>query len=183
MIERLKSLYSRCFVQLESSTFAAVWSLVLVLFYNLAFTRDLAAVAPIGEPMGLVFFVAMMLVLWLLTFFLLNLLVIPYLAKPLFSLLVFIAAAVAYFMGTYGVVIHKLMIQNVFETDPGEIQGLISASLIGYLLVLGLFPSILIWRARIGYARPASEIWRKVKGAGGALLLSIIIILCLPNGV
>ncbi len=179
VVEGLKSLYRRCFVKVDSLVFAAVWALLLALFYNTAFWRDLASLSHLDQPMGLLFFVAMSLVLWLLMFVFLNLLIIPYLAKPLLTLLLVIAAGTAYFMGAYGVVIHKLMIQNVFETDPAEIKGLISPLLVLDLLLLGVLPSLLVWRARINYAGFGRELWRKIKAGGGALLLAIVIILCL----
>jgi len=179
LVKWLKRGYARLFKEVDSLSFAALWSLWLVLFYNLAFVRDFAAIAHPEQPMGLVFFVAMLAVIWLLNFTLFTWLVVPYLAKPFFSLLMLIAAAVSYFMSAYGVVIHKLMIQNVFETDPAEISGLISPGLVIELVLLGLLPGVLIWRTRINYASPGRELWRKTKASGGALILALVIILLL----
>ncbi len=177
MLESLKSLCKRSLLQPHSWEFAAVWALLLVLFYNLVFIRDLAALVHPTQLMGLVFFIANLLVVWLLTFFLLNLLVIPYLAKPLFTALLFIAAGTAYFMDAYGVVIHQLMMQNVFETDPGEIKGLVSVGLVLELVLLGVVPSVLVWRAKIHYLPFGRELWRKAKWSGVSLLAVMLVIL------
>jgi len=43
------------------------------------------------------------------------------------------------------------MIQNVFETNPGEASALLSGKLLVYVLLLGLAPAVLIWRWPVAY--------------------------------
>lgn len=165
---------------LKSTTsvrFAALTSLILVLFYNTAFFVAVHKVVNSFSISGGFFTLCLGALLWLLIFVVLNLLVIPYIVKPLFVTLVLVAAAVAYFMNAYGIVIHRLMIQNAAETDLAEITSLLSFELLGYLLFLGVIPSYMIIRARINYLQPLPEMWRKIKISGVALFLSLALVI------
>uniref|UniRef100_UPI000F01EFC1 phosphoethanolamine transferase domain-containing protein n=1 Tax=Pseudomonas viridiflava TaxID=33069 RepID=UPI000F01EFC1 len=66
--------------------------------------------------------------------------------KPLPSALFIMSAAVSYFMGQYGVLIDVGMFRNVAETNITEAQGLLSLKLLVYLLLLGIVPSIVLWK-------------------------------------
>lgn len=68
----------------------------------------------------------------------------PRLIKPLAIVLLLSAAAVNYFMETYGVVIDRTMVQNLFETDTAEAADLISSGLLVHLLLKGLLPAALV---------------------------------------
>lgn len=179
MLSLLKSGYGLLFGKMSSVRFAGIWSLMFVVFYNTAFFGDAFEIIDFSRVLGIVFAISLALVLWLLTFFLLNLITLPYIGKPLFMGIAVAAASVSYFMNTYGVVIHKLMIQNTMETDAGEVSGLLSLNLIVQLILLGLVPAVLIWRTSITYFKPLAEAWRKIKTSAGALLLAIVIILAL----
>ncbi|MBX9684349.1 MAG: phosphoethanolamine--lipid A transferase [Hyphomicrobium sp.] len=56
-----------------------------------------------------------------------------------------VTAAASYFMGQYGIIIDGSMIRNAIETDTREAGDLISASLIVYVLVLGVLPAVALW--------------------------------------
>lgn len=73
------------------------------------------------------------------------------LLKPLLTLLFVLSAGAAYFMNQYGVLIDVGMIRNVAQTDPSEVQGLLSVSLLGYLLALGVLPAYVLWKTPIRY--------------------------------
>lgn len=74
-----------------------------------------------------------------------------YFLKPVLTLLFMISASVLYFMSHYGVLIDTGMLRNVVETNPDEVQGLLSLRFFGYLLILGLLPSWLLWRLPVRY--------------------------------
>lgn len=76
--------------------------------------------------------------------------------KPTLMLLFVISAGAAYFMNQYGVLIDVGMIRNAAQTDTSEVQGLLSASLLGYLLALGVLPGYVLWKTPIRY-RPWSQ--------------------------
>ncbi len=68
----------------------------------------------------------------------------PRLIKPLAIFLLLSAAAVNYFMETYGVVVDKTMVQNLFETDTAEASDLMSSGMLIHLLLKGILPSALV---------------------------------------
>lgn len=51
-----------------------------------------------------------------------------------------------YFINNYGVLIDRTMIGNILNTDYDEATGFFSFSLILYVIILGILPSILIYR-------------------------------------
>ncbi|RMH88377.1 phosphoethanolamine--lipid A transferase EptA [Lysobacter pythonis] len=58
-------------------------------------------------------------------------------------------ALALYFMTTYGVLIDKAMMGNVFNTDRREAGELFSPGIIGYLLALGVLPALVVAKAAI----------------------------------
>lgn len=74
----------------------------------------------------------------------LGLLAWPRLIKPIGMALLLSAAAVGYFMDSYGILIDRSMVQNLFETDTAEATELISLPLLLQLLFKGVLPSLLI---------------------------------------
>lgn len=57
-----------------------------------------------------------------------------------------LSSQAAYYMDQYGVVIDSVMIDNILQTDPQELAGLISASLVLRTLLLGVLPAWLVLR-------------------------------------
>jgi lipid A ethanolaminephosphotransferase len=138
-------------------------SLFFVVFCNVAF---FGAVVDLLAPLsfrGMLFIANLSLVLWLFTATIISMIVVPYIARPILIVILIAAAAVAYFMNAYGVVIHRLMIQNVMETDTKEAQGLINFSLFIYVVLLGVLPSILLLKVNIMYSDFKRESWRRAK--------------------
>ena len=70
---------------------------------------------------------------------------LPPLLKPALTLVALCSAGATYFMGSYGISIDTVMVQNVFETNATEAGDLVNPTLLGYLLLLGVLPSLLIW--------------------------------------
>ena len=82
--------------------------------------------------------------------------------KPVLIFLFFASAGVAYFMNEYGVMIDAGMFRNFAETNPTEVQGLLSLKLGAYMLFLGVLPSALLWKTPISYRRWHLELFSKV---------------------
>ncbi|WP_122448997.1 phosphoethanolamine transferase domain-containing protein, partial [Pseudomonas viridiflava] len=82
--------------------------------------------------------------------------------KPVLILMFMISAGVAYFMTEYGVMIDAGMFRNFAETNVTEVQGLLSLKLIGYILLLGILPSLLLWKTPINYRRWHRELFSKL---------------------
>ncbi|MBC3957074.1 phosphoethanolamine transferase [Pseudomonas triticifolii] len=79
----------------------------------------------------------------------LTLLAFKRVLKPLLTVLFILSAAVSYFMSQYGVLIDVGMFRNVAETNITEAQGLLSLKLLAYLVLLGIVPSVILWKTPI----------------------------------
>jgi lipid A ethanolaminephosphotransferase len=66
--------------------------------------------------------------------------------KPVLTLLLLVTACSAHFMLTYHVVLDTTMVTNVLQTNPGEARDLASWRFAFTVLVLGVVPSVWIWR-------------------------------------
>ncbi len=86
---------------------------------------------------------------------------LPYLTKPLMLILLWIVCLSAYFMSHYGVVIDKDMLVNVSKTDSIEAFSLISPSLLLFVAIFGVLPTLLILKVRIEYFNGS---WKKTFG-------------------
>ncbi|WP_246884145.1 phosphoethanolamine transferase domain-containing protein, partial [Pseudomonas chlororaphis] len=134
-----------------STRLVLLFSLALVLLYNFATWRALGNLISLQGPHKLAFFASFGLFLWAAITLLLTLVSFRWTLKPVLSLVALTSAAAAYFMNQYGITIDTVMVQNVFETNPGEAASLFNFKLLGYLLVLGLLPVVLIWRTPVRY--------------------------------
>ncbi len=105
----------------------------------------------------------------------LSLLLLPWIFKPLLSVLLLGAATTAYFMDSYGVVIDREMIRNTLMTDPREAGELLSPKMAIYLLLLGVLPMILVLKSKIQYASFTREL--------GYKLLTLVVTLVISGGV
>lgn len=70
-------------------------------------------------------------------------------SKILLSITFIINALTVYFINTYGVIIDQGMVSNVLNTNYEESSSFFSFKLIIYLVLLGILPSIFIFRAKI----------------------------------
>lgn len=142
---------------------ALLSSLLFVVFYNASFFSAVYGVVDYASIRGTLFIISISLVLWLLTFVVISLITFPPLFKPLISILFFVAAGVSYFMDTYGVLMHRMMIQNLMETDFSEATDLLSINFFLYLVLLGGLPSLLILKIKVNYGDAKVEFFRKLK--------------------
>ena len=94
------------------------------------------------------------------------------------TLLFLISAGVAYFMGQYGVLIDAGMFRNFAETNVTEVRDLLSFTLAGYILLLGVVPSILLYKTPILYRTFPRELLSKlVVGTASATVLGAVALL------
>lgn len=173
----LHELYKKINFELGVSKLSFLVSFILIVFYNTSFFN--AAVDTIINPLNLrsaLFLVNVAILLFLLTFIVISLFSFPYIFKPILVFIFIGAASANYFMNEYGIVIHRLMIQNLFETDASEASGLINLYMCLQILLLGIIPSIILLRVKIIYKTPLQEIWIKIKHIGIAFGLSLALI-------
>jgi len=66
--------------------------------------------------------------------------------KPILIVLLIASSLAAYFMDIYNTIIDDTMLRNVFETDTKEASDLLSWGMFFYLLLLGILPSVVVYR-------------------------------------
>ena len=148
----------------------------ITLFANQAFFRGLFEALGAGSwrylhtgSLGLFLFCALVLLL------------LVFASRPLFKpalvVLFFISAVSAYFMDTYNVIIDSDMLGNVLSTDGGEVMDLLSLRLFVYLLLLGVLPSVIIWRAEIPAVGFRRTLLSSLKLASLSLLIMVALVL------
>jgi lipid A ethanolaminephosphotransferase len=109
---------------------------------------------------------------WLIIFSVINL---PWLRKPMLVLLVLGCAASNYFMHTYGAVIDKSMMVNVFETDSQEATALITPQLLLWLALAGAVPALILAAIKIKPARWWHTVLTRMVGVLAGLLVIILV--------
>lgn len=109
---------------------------------------------------------------WLTIFSLINL---PWLRKPLLVILVIGCAACNYFMFTFGAVIDKNMMINVFETDSQEAVALITPQLLMWLALAGIVPAVFLATIRIKPSRWWYTLLTRLVGMLSGLLIIILV--------
>jgi len=107
------------------------------------------------------FLASLFVVIVLLINLLFSMVAFRYLFKPVLITVLLVSSLVAYFMDHYGVMIDMPMMRNVFETNPAEIIDLLGFGLLKYLLLLGIIPSLIVYRTRITYQPFKGELLRK----------------------
>jgi len=151
-------------------------ALFLTAFANLAFFRNLAT-AFAETPWGLLHMLSLAVVLMCATVLFLALVSFRPVLKPVLFTLFLVASLSAYFMDTYNVIIDRDMLANVFETNSAESGDLLTPRLFFYLGVLGLLPSLALWRVRIRPAPLNKAIGSRLLLGGGALVIMLALVL------
>jgi lipid A ethanolaminephosphotransferase len=108
----------------------------------------------------------------------LSLLAWPRFIKGVLAFLLLAAAALAYFIGTYGIVFDPTMVTNMVQTDARETRDLLSWRLLVSLLLLGALPAW--WLLR----RPQAPVQAFTKRLGGnlasfSLAVAVMVLLAL----
>ncbi len=167
--------------QLNSISLSLVIAVFFVVFYNVSFFETVRELLDYTTLRDYVFIINISLVLLALTFIVVSVFTLPYLAKPLISIIFIAAACVAYFTDSYGIVIHRLMIQNMMETDLLEVEGLLNIRLFLYVLSLGILPSVLVFFIKINFDNFKPELWKRTKFIALAFTASISLIMTMPQ--
>lgn len=148
-------------------------ALLLVLLFNVPFWGHLYAIVSPLDGHGVKMLGLAFLLLTALFSLLLQLLVWPWLGKPLLTVLLLTTAGVTYFMSQYGVLIDMNMVRNAMQTDGAEVRDLITLKMVLTVLLLGGLPSLWLWKTPVSYRAPLRELGVRVV----ALLVSAGVLL------
>jgi lipid A ethanolaminephosphotransferase len=151
-------------------------SLFLVAAYNNSFWRSFVHAVDHSGSGHVLLIAGTFLIIALLFNVALSLLNFRYVIKPVLVLLFGATALASYFMNHYGVQIERSMIQNALETDTREAQELLNWRLPLTFLVLGVLPSMAVWRARVDYPSGRRGILLWLGSAGGSLVLALLLL-------
>lgn len=150
-------------------------SLFLVLFTNGAFFKHVLQVYPLtlaSAPM----IASLGIVLMAVTIIVFTLFSTRYLLKPFLIIVLLLSSLVAYFMSTYDIVVDPHMIQNILETNFNESADLFSIQQVFYFIILGVIPSIAVYRIRITPLTMKRSIIEGSQSIAVALVISVVII-------
>jgi len=95
-----------------------------------------------------------------------------YTTKPIIITTLLITSLTNYFMNTYHVIIDESMLRNAFQTDLHESLDLFSLKMVMYFILLGVLPSVLVYRLDITYSPLKREMFLKLK----TILISLLVI-------
>jgi lipid A ethanolaminephosphotransferase len=155
--------------------FSVILALFFVLFDNVTFATKVANVytpswenAPFLASLGIILGCVIIIVLLLFS----N----RYTFKPIAILLLLCSSFTNYFMQTYRVIIDDTMIQNTLETNAAESFDLITLTLVGYVVFLGILPSIAVYYTPIRYGSFKKELLDTLKGVVVSIVLIVIML-------
>lgn len=94
-------------------------------------------------------------------------------AKPVLVTFLLLSALIAFFMNRYGVVIDDDMLVSVLETDSREARDLLSLSLILYVLILGVVPSLFIYRVTMKRPGPKAALISRLQLVSASLAVVV----------
>lgn len=158
----------------SGNTLLLVACLVVAGFGNLGFfSRVLAAFPPQGGNLAALLSLAIV-------FFALNVLLFGAFAfgrltKPVLTALLLVSSVSAYFLDSFGVVLDRDMLRNVVQTDVSEALDLITPRLLAYFVLLGVVPSLLLWRVPLAWRGWRLELLERA-GLLGICLLAIVVL-------
>jgi lipid A ethanolaminephosphotransferase len=132
----------------SSGTLILATAVFVAVFCNIAFFRNAVQVYGVSLP-SILFMASLFVYITSIFIFVLSAVCHRTLTKPVLTLFLLLASVVAYFSTNYGTIFDGSMIANVFETDTGEAGDLLTPQLAIYVILLGILPSLAIWRATI----------------------------------
>lgn len=141
------------------------------LLYNLPLSLYLANHYDGSNIQILLFAGSFFLAIFLLLNIIYSFFFIKFLDRPVLVLFVLLNATALYFMTSYHVMIDKMILLNVMQTDTREVLELLNLSFFLCIFFLGLIPSLaLLLKVKIIYAPLKTEILQRLKFIGGNFL-------------
>ncbi len=146
-------------------------SIFILVFDNNSFFSHVIEIYPLNNE-NILFLASLTLMLYALLVIVLSLISFRHTLKPILILVLFLSAAVSYFMQSYNIVMDKTMIENTLQTDMHESFDLLSIKLFITLFLLAVIPSFIIYKIPLHYRTFKTELFSKIK----IILLHIVLI-------
>ncbi len=135
--------------RLSSEQLALLASLFFAAACNTTFFSAAIGSGSLHGASGWMVGVSLFVAIAALHFILLSVLFTRWTAKPVLVALLLVTALAVHFMRDYTVYFDTDMIHNILHTDRDESAELVTASLLPTLLLLGVLPSLFVWRVRL----------------------------------
>ncbi|VAW90590.1 Phosphoethanolamine transferase EptA [hydrothermal vent metagenome] len=134
--------------QISVNMLVVLVALFLTVFGNVSFFRQTLIYYPLSYD-NIAFIVSLTVLIFLITIMLFSIASWRYTVKPVLVAVLILSSAASYFMNTYNIIIDDAMIDNVLQTNLDEALDLVSVELFIYIILLGIVPSLLIYKIRI----------------------------------
>jgi lipid A ethanolaminephosphotransferase len=144
-----------------------VAAMLLVLF-NQSLWQEIVSLSVDSNPLSWLFPISLFFIFFLALNIIITLFAWPGLFKPVVVSLIIISVSASYFIDTYGVMINRDMVRNLFQTDVREAKDLLSLGMFAHLALWGGIPAFLIIRQSVSY-----QPWLK-----NAIHKTVIIAIC-----
>ncbi|MGG8042423.1 phosphoethanolamine transferase EptA [Klebsiella aerogenes] len=142
---------------LSRTAYLTLFACYIGIFLNLAFYRQVFPLLPVNNLHNWLVFLSMPIVAISVMNIITTLASFLKLDRVVISLFILLSASAQYFIWTFGVVIDRSMIANIFDTTPAESFALLSMQMVIVLGLSGLLMVLVAWWIKI--RRPAS-FWR-----------------------
>ncbi|MFP5391758.1 MAG: phosphoethanolamine transferase [Gammaproteobacteria bacterium] len=136
---------------MHAAAFTLLVSTFFVVAYNTTFWRTFVQATGSLSLAHLPLHLASFLLIVVLFNAFLTLINFRYVLKPVLVVLFIATAATSYFMNHFGTQIDRSMVQNLFETDVREASELLNLQLVATIGLLGILPSLAVWRVKLTY--------------------------------
>jgi lipid A ethanolaminephosphotransferase len=166
--------------KISSTTLIIIAAFFLMLFGNFAFINNVKVIYPFSVDNS-VFLFSLFIFFSCVNVMLLSLVCFKRTVKPILIMVMLMSSLAAYFMDAYNVVIDDLMIDNIVKTDANEAFDLLSIKQLLYFLLIGVFPSVIIYKAEIIESPFRKAVLSQVILFFSALLLSAVLIFSLSD--
>ncbi|KNC91606.1 phosphoethanolamine transferase EptA [Trabulsiella odontotermitis] len=159
-------------------TFIMLFALYIALFLNVAFYKQAFTDLPVNTLHNWLVFLTMPVVAFCVINIVLTLSSFLFLERLFITLFVLVSAAAQYFILTFGVIIDRSMITNIFDTTPAESYALLSTKMVLTLLLSGVLVIILAWWIKTKKNAPVwGGILRRMLNIGVSALLIVVVAL------
>ena len=159
-------------LQLTSGRFIVATCLYFEIALNLSLWRFVMANLEINSAMTLIFAVSLPVFLFIGLYLIFNILLWPYIYKPVLVAVIILSSLANYVMYQYGIFIDSDMMRNVFETNQREAFDYVNPSGLLWLLFTGLIPSVLVLKSEVVF----QPILKEVGNRSLALLVCLVLL-------
>lgn len=142
---------------LSRTAYLTLFACYIGIFLNLAFYRQVFPLLPVNNLHNWLVFLSMPIVAISVMNIITTLASFLKLDRVVISLFILLSASAQYFIWTFGVVIDRSMIANIFDTTPADSFALLSTQMVIVLGLSGLLMVLVAWWIKV--RRPAS-FWR-----------------------